>query len=273
MKESWFKTEVLRNKVIAFGEPHHDQEVFSYLVGGSERDLLIDTGMGVENQRVLLENFRQPEKELIVINSHSHFDHIGGNRFFPEVFVPRNEWENFNIRRGWDRNYMLKNRVVAGFLPEAKGIVTRSKIERYNVPGYESFRSLLTEDCTIDLGDRVLRVLETPGHTPGGISLYEEESGLLFSADILYRGPLYAHLEGSSVSDYLHSLLRLLDMGDSIKIIHPGHNYSSEKPNLINEALMCLRRAIDKEKSDETRDGVAIYKHDKIQRLSVVVKS
>jgi glyoxylase-like metal-dependent hydrolase (beta-lactamase superfamily II) len=67
-----------------------------------------------------------------------------------------------------------------------------------------------TPDSIIDLGDRRLRVLSTPGHTPTSVSLYDEARRQIFVGDFVYPGQLYAFLPGASRGSYLATTRRLL---------------------------------------------------------------
>ncbi len=88
---------------------------------------------------------------------------------------------------------------------------------------------LLNDGDHIDLGDRVFEVIHTPGHSPGGIALWEEKSGVLFSGDILYDGPLIEDTYHANADDYLASMERLLRI--PARIVHGGHfpSFSGER--------------------------------------------
>ena len=81
----WYEVYRVLPGVIAICEPGHFQEVISYLITGSDRALLWDTGMGIAPIRPLAECLTA--LPLTVINSHIHFDHTGGNAEFPFVFA------------------------------------------------------------------------------------------------------------------------------------------------------------------------------------------
>ena len=81
----WFSIYRLPGQIIAICEPYHFQEVISYLVLGSEKNLLIDTGMGMFDMKNEVEHLS--DKPLLVVNTHTHFDHIGGNYQFEGVHV------------------------------------------------------------------------------------------------------------------------------------------------------------------------------------------
>ncbi|HCP53580.1 MAG TPA: MBL fold metallo-hydrolase, partial [Pseudomonas sp.] len=80
---------------------------------------------------------------------------------------------------------------------------------------------LIEEGDVLDLGDRVLQVLHTPGHSPGGISLWEAATQTLFSGDIIYDGPLIEDAYHSNLDDYAKSLQRLREL--PIRTVHGGH--------------------------------------------------
>ena len=73
----------------------------------------------------------------------------------------------------------------------------------------------------IDLGDRHFEVIHTPGHSPGGIALWEAATATLFSGDIVYDGPLIEDTYHSDAQDYHRSMCRLYDL--PVRIVHAGH--------------------------------------------------
>ena len=79
---------------------------------------------------------------------------------------------------------------------------------------------LLEGGDVVDLGDRAFEVIHTPGHSPGGIALYERKTGILLSGDIVYDGPLIDDVYHSRVDDYVETLER---MRDSVSVVHGGH--------------------------------------------------
>jgi glyoxylase-like metal-dependent hydrolase (beta-lactamase superfamily II) len=85
-------------------------------------------------------------------------------------------------------------------------------------------------DTTVDLGDRRLRVLSTPGHTPTSVSLYDEARRQLFAGDLVYPGELYAFLPGASRGAYLATTRRLLSLIDPETRIYTAHMQDDPAP-------------------------------------------
>ena len=102
----------------------------------------------------------------------------------------------------------------------------------YAVPAAPATR-LLWDGDMIDLGDRRFEVIHTPGHSPGGIALWEAATGILFSGDIVYDGELIEGTTPLEQAQYITSMERLL--GLPVRIVHGGHfpSYSSERHKTI----------------------------------------
>jgi glyoxylase-like metal-dependent hydrolase (beta-lactamase superfamily II) len=92
----------------------------------------------------------------------------------------------------------------------------------------------LDEGDVIDLGDRVLRVLHLPGHSPGSIALFEEATGLLLSGDAIYDGELFDQLYHSDVADYVESMERLKAL--PVRVVRPGHYSSFGRERMVEIA-------------------------------------
>ena len=73
----------------------------------------------------------------------------------------------------------------------------------------------------MDLGDRVFEVIHTPGHSPGGIGLFERASGIFLSGDVIYDGPLIDDAYHSDRNDYLATMAKLRDL--PVSVVHGGH--------------------------------------------------
>jgi glyoxylase-like metal-dependent hydrolase (beta-lactamase superfamily II) len=223
----WFETQEVAPRVYAVCEPGHFEEVISYLVEGEERAILFDTGMGIANIRE--EVMALTERAITVVNSHSHWDHVGDNYRFPliaihyaEAHLLREGVSTEELRREM-RSEMFFRPPPAGFDP------SQYKIS----PSRASL--LLDEGSLLDLGERTLTVLHTPGHSPGSISLLDEKEGLLFSGDTAYEGPLYAQLPESDFDLYRQSMERLATLVPRLSLLLPSHNVTPLDPAILVE--------------------------------------
>lgn len=230
--QEWFTTWEIAPGVACIAEDQHVEEVRSYLVRGAARALLWDTGLGIANMLAEVERFVPVTPEsLIVVQSHSHFDHVGDTWRFAERGVPiaAHPAEADRIARGMnhaDSAYWLQEKFLLGALPsgfDPDGYVIRPA----------TVTDLLGEGDTIDLGDRVFTALHMPGHSPGGLALWDAANGLLLSGDTAYAAPLYAYSPDADPDAYRTSLRRLADLAPQIHICLPSHDETPMPPELL----------------------------------------
>ena len=253
--ENWYEISRMDNDVVAIWEPKHQEEVFCYLIKGQTKDLLIDTGMGVVPITRALEKLRNSSKELVVANTHWHFDHVGGNSHFEKVLVPKNIDEVAGMFNGCSQEDLEKYGFADGFhQPDGTDSTPIDfDAKKFSIAPCRNIDPVLKNGYKIDLGNRDIFVIETPGHTPGGVCFCDKSNGLLFTGDMLYEGPLYAFDNESNPDLYLKSLRKIKRMlGDKL-ILHPGHNYPENlsEPNFLIEAIKLLSMAKDKKAYDD----------------------
>ena len=214
--EDWWRTTRLADGVTLIDEPHVEPfyRCNCWHVRGRDGDMLVDSGMGVVGLRAWVPLVS--ERPLEAVASHTHFDHVGGHHEFERRCVHRAEAE---ILRAPTRAATLADPYVTDAMfttlpPEPY------MSETYAVSPAPPTR-LLEDGGRIDLGDRSFEVIHTPGHSPGGIALWEAATGILFSGDIVYDGPLVEDTYHSDARDYVASMERLLDM--PVRTVHGGH--------------------------------------------------
>lgn len=248
----WFDVAQINQNLWAIREPHHREDVISYYVRGSARNVLIDSGMGLADIRKVIPAGKSP----LLLLSHSHWDHMGGASDFSSVAVFDDPVEQDRVGTGWQPEEM------EGF--EAENFIgveippSFSK-DTFSVPGVPVLMTL-EDDQVIDLGSDRLRVIHTPGHTSGSVCFYLENEGLLFTGDTLYPGPEYLHMKGSNPKDYFASLEQLLKITQGkLKTIHPGHNATNSSPDLLTRHVLAARGALPVLEQEDGVDNFGPY--------------
>jgi glyoxylase-like metal-dependent hydrolase (beta-lactamase superfamily II) len=231
--QGWFDVSEVEPGVFRIDEPLHFEWVKSFLVVGAERAALIDTGTGVGDIRDVVDELTT--LPLMVINSHGHWDHIGGNFRFDDIAI--HEAEAFKLEQGISRERMRRNLapdLLRGPLPEG--------VDPDNAPIPPSkATTLLQGGEKIDLGGVVLEVIFAPGHSPGGIVLLDRSRGILFSTDVAYAAPLYCYSEETSFDDYRASMRALAALAPELRAVYGSHN---ETP-FAAELLIAMDKAFD----------------------------
>jgi glyoxylase-like metal-dependent hydrolase (beta-lactamase superfamily II) len=224
--DHWFETRRFADDVTLIWEPHVSPDVRCNIwhVRGRDRDLLLDSGMGVASLRD--EVTLVTEKPVLCVASHSHFDHIGGHHEFEERLIHGAEAgilaapdaDNTVLRR-----YLTPQTFMAA--PCAGFDVTRYAIQ----PAPPT--RLLQEGDRIDLGDRHFEVLHLPGHSPGCIALWESGTRTLYTGDVIYDGEIYDDVYHSVIDDYIVSMERLKSI--PAETVHCGHYDSFGRGRLL----------------------------------------
>ena len=224
--QEWFEVYRVADGVFAIYEPGQFEEVISFLITGENRALLFDTGLGIGDMKRVVEQLT--DLEIVVLNSHTHYDHIGGNHQFETIYGRDTEYT-----RG--RAAGSPPEAVAEFLRE--GWVWKPLPESFVV---EDFRSrpfkitrVIDEGDVIDLGGRKLEILSTPGHAPDAICLLDRDNRMLLTGDSFYLAPLYTHLEGSDFLDYAKTAARLAGLAADIDAALTSHNVPVVEPQYM----------------------------------------
>jgi len=191
--------------------------------------MLVDTGMGTGDLKKALEALA-PGKEYIVINTHGHADHCGGNSQFPEIYLHSGSYADA------DKAEEEKKTLPAD--QELEGI---SKFDWQKRP--------VKDGDIIDLGNKTIEVIETPGHTPGCISLLDKEDRILFGGDLVVSNDHCSHMlayvewfhfSTVSIETFFRSLEKVEKRGDDFDYILGGHDaFLLDKKYLYQIIDMC----------------------------------
>ena len=208
-----------------------DRVVFAYVVAG-ERLCLVDTGPAGGEQAIVtaLAGMGLSEKDVdLVVNTHEHPDHIGGNTFFQHTAQPRFACHAEAVRWIETLNVQFKERPIFRF---------------YSLAGQPvKIHHRLQDGEVIDLGDGIeLKVIFIPGHSPGSIALFCPRDGSLIIGDAIQpvdHLPLYTDLALTRAS--LNRLMGLSDV-ERMYLAWVEEPYTGK---LINEALQASLDYLD----------------------------
>lgn len=248
--DRWFERRDLDADLTLIWEPHVHPLLRCNIwrLRGRDADLLVDTGMGIASLREAGADLF--EKTLLAVATHAHADHVGGLHEFDCRLCHGAEAEA--LSQGRD-SYSLdladfstgsQARLAKAGYDISDGLLTAAPHPGYRpgahvLKGCEPTR-VLAEGDVVDLGDRAFEVLHLPGHSPGSIGLWEAATGMLFSGDAIYDGPLLDEIAGADIPAYRATMERLL--GLPVQVVHGGHDDSFGVERLREIALAYLRR-------------------------------
>jgi len=230
--ETWFEVYRVAPGTFAIYEPHQFEETISYLIVGTKQALLFDTGLGIGNIKAVVT--RLTSRPVVVLNSHTHNDHVGGNWQFTFVFGVDTPFTRANARGSReDAQSELAGGNLCGDLPKgfdrAKYATKPWKISLFVHDGFK-----------VNLGHRTVEIIATPGHTPDAIALVDRENGLLFTGDTYYPATIWLYRPETDLAAYTASVKKLVALAPQIKAVLGAHNIPVADP----AALAKLQDAI-----------------------------
>ncbi len=240
-RQPWFKVLEVGEGVFAIVEPYNYQEVISYLIMGTKRNILFDSGMGMARiSDVVKELSPLP---VTVINSHTHYDHIGGNQEFDSIYAVDTAYTNQHASTGWSHDQVRQE-----VKPEAfcKDKLPSLDTAAYQILPYKDrIGRFIKDGDTLQLGNRIMEVLQVPGHTPDCVALLDRHSGYLWTGDMFYEAHIWLFMDGTDLDAYQRSIDRFAGLAPSLNRVFPAHNKPAAEPSHLTE----LRQAFDSVRS------------------------
>ena len=232
ISDPWFEVYKVARDTYAIYEPHQSEEVISYLIVGEKQSLLFDTGMGISDLKKLVDELPHPRIQIIkapvlVLNSHTHNDHVGDN------------WQFQNVL-GMDTDFTRAN--ATGSIADAQAEIAPGQIcgtlpKNFDPKSYRTkpwkISATIHDGDKLDLGARTIEVIATPGHTPDAISLLDRANGLLFTGDTYYPATIWLYRLETDFDAYAKSIARLAALAPQIKIVLGAHNIPVAPPSVL----------------------------------------
>lgn len=246
----WFERTPLADGVTLLTEPHVAPLLRCNIwhVRGRDADLLIDTGLGVASLAAAARDLL--DRPVLAVATHAHMDHVGGMAEFAQRLIHPAEAEALVAAANelpldladWDA--ASRAALAAMGYDISAGLLTAVPHRGFSMGGHRLAGAeptrLLAEGDVVETGDRAFEVLHLSGHSPGSIGLYERASGILFSGDAIYDGPLLDDIPGADIAAYADTMRRLRDL--PVRLVHGGHDPSFGRARMIEIAEAWLRR-------------------------------
>ena len=226
----WFTINEIDKDTYVISEYRHWEETHCYLLNGTKRSLLIDTGLGICNISEVISELT--DKPVTAIATHIHWDHIGGHKYYPDFYAHEAELDWLN-----------------GGFPQPLETIKEYVVDRCELPTdfqineYKFFQGKPTKILHggehIDLGGRMIAVIHTPGHAPGHMCFWEANTGYLFTGDLVYKDTLTAWFPSTDPKAYLKSLETVSEL--PAKRVFPAHHSLDIQPELLTRMRKAFR--------------------------------
>ena len=222
--DNWFSVSKIDDNTFAINEDKHWEETHCYLLCGVKNALLIDTGLGVANIKKVVDSLTL--LPVLVATTHIHWDHIGGHKYFENIAVHEAEKDWLSIKFPIPLQAVKHNLVC-----KPCDFPLDFSIDSYQLPKISPQQVLHDGDC-LDLGERKITVIHTPGHSPGHCCFYEPERKYLYSGDLIYSGCLDAFYPTTDPKLFWQSVKKI--QHSDVERVLPAHHQLNIPVNIIN---------------------------------------
>ena len=188
-----------------------------FLFEGADKALLVDTGYGKGDLKKAVEELTK--LPLMLVNTHADHDHIGGNPQFELAHMHPSEYAHYREE-------------LARFYPDSAG---------------EFPVSPLWEGDIVDIGTRRFEVILTPGHTPGSISLLDEENGVLLAGDCILDDRIVLCHMWRNIEAYVLSLEKLNGFRGRFSTVYPPHGTFPVSADILDGLISGIKGALSGE--------------------------
>lgn len=204
--------------------------VCMYLVEGSERAALLDTGFGFGDLKGYVE--RLTGKPYVVLLSHGHLDHAGGSIQFEEVYLNRRDWPLERWHNTLERRlYDVHN--GPGGMPE--GVSDGDFLPQRTAP----YRDI-DEGDDFDLGGVTVRPIAVPGHSKGSLIFLVPEDRIAVFGDACGEHTLLLFADCAPIETYRRSLIHAAEFDADFDVVLRNHgSYCSPKAILADNIELC----------------------------------
>jgi len=252
----WYKIEKIDDITYVISEPHHWEDTNIYYLIGEKRNIVIDTGIGIWPIKNILKEI--DDKDISVITTHVHWDHIGNHSEFENIMVHKSEEK-------W-----IKNGIPLPIEVIRKNVIRDVNEELlpldFNINDYELFKSnnieIVEDGEIIELGGRDLQILHTPGHSPGHIAVYDIKKKYIFTGDLIYKGRLYCNYESTEPIGFYNSIKKIHGMKREVTKIFGGHYNPELSFSYLDDIMELMKRVHD---NNGLYHGSGIHKHNEAE--------
>ncbi|MCD7862479.1 MAG: MBL fold metallo-hydrolase [Lachnospiraceae bacterium] len=225
-------------------------DLWMYLINGPEKALLIDTGFGVGDLKGLVQHLiGDKDKEIIVANTHHHYDHAYGNAQFDKCYCHQDE--EYSMR------YRAMNPHIWDYLFDENGKNIYTEFDRADLITYKDYELIpIPSGYIFDLGDGYeVEAMPIRAHSAGQCAYLDKHNHTLFTGDIGGAGRSYPGdpcAENCTIETMWRDVQYVVSRLDEIEGLFPGHGMLDVSSVMLKNQLEALDRIMEDPKNADS---------------------
>lgn len=220
----WYQIEEIDSNTFIISEPYSSQGNSCFLIIGDDKAFLIDAGSGENKKESIYKTASKlTNKPITLILSHFHFDHIGFIDDFDRIAIADEQIP--------DKKQFTENSLI---------LSKRETLYQDSILIKIAYQIETRKD--LDLGNRKIQIINTPGHSTNSITVIDNDNKYLFAGDLIYNGLLLI----DNLDSYLNSIDLILSITSDNYKIYGAHG----KPDVKYNKLVEIKQAITDFRSD-----------------------
>lgn len=228
VNNDWFEVYKLTDNTYAIYEPFQWQEAISYLLIGYDKAMLVDTLQGVGDLKSVIDQLTP--LPIIVMNTHSHYDHVSSNYQFDTIYGLNTPY-TANNAKGHNHDEIGGSMTI--------DTIWKNLPQNFDLNSYESkpfeIDHFVEDGEIISLGGRDIEVAYIPGHSPDSVILIDRENRMMMTGDTFYPAPIYVYSDTSNFQDFFLSSQIMFGFRGDVDYLLPGHNETMQGVGYLNE--------------------------------------
>ena len=250
--QDWFEVYQLTDNTYAIYEPNQWQEAISYLLIGTKKAMLVDTLQGIGDLKSVIDQLT--DLPVIVVNTHSHYDHVSSNYQFDTIYSINTTYTQSNAKGHPHSDYADSMTMDTIW----KNLPNNFSFEFYESRVYEIDKFIKNGEI-IDIGNREIEVVQIPGHSPDSVMLIDKQNRMMFTGDSFYPAPLYVYSDTSSFQEFFLSSQSMFSRREDVDFLMPGHNETMLTVDYLDELRAATMAILNPMTSKTVTDGKAAY--------------
>lgn len=226
--QDWFEVYKLDETTYAIYEPNQWQEAISYLLLGTDKAMLVDTLQGIGDLKSVTDQLT--DLPIIVINTHSHYDHVSGNWQYDTIYGINTPYSVNNAKGHPHESYVNSMTMDTIW----KNLPDNFSIDFYQSKAYQ-IDKFVEDHEIIDLGEREIEVVFIPGHSPDSVILIDKKNRMMLTGDSFYPAPIYVYSDTASFQDFFMSSQTMFSYMSEVDHLLPGHNETMQPASYLSD--------------------------------------